>query len=94
MKLVHASVQARMWRALSSSSVECLVTPRHCKIRPGRTGFCGVRKNVNGVLYTLNYGKSVQVVQDHIETEGVFHYAPGAPILSLGNVGCMFKCDF
>jgi pyruvate formate lyase activating enzyme len=60
----------------------------------GQKGFCGVRKNIEGTLNSLIYGKTVQLTQETIETEAVFHYAPGAPILSLGNIGCMLACDF
>src|SRR5690606_39728846 len=56
--------------------------------------FCGVRYNDGGELVTLNYGKSVPMTQETIETEAVYHYAPGARILSMGNIGCMMKCDF
>ncbi len=60
----------------------------------GQSGFCRVRKNIGGTLNSLIYGKTVQLTQEAIETEAVFHYAPGAPILSLGNIGCMLACDF
>jgi len=63
-------------------------------MRPGQAGFCGVRQNLSGSLVTLNYGRATHVTQESIETEAVFHYAPGAPILSLGNVGCMMNCDY
>jgi len=63
-------------------------------MRPGQAGFCGVRQNLNGRLVSLNYGRATHVTQESIETEAVFHYAPGAPILSLGNVGCMMNCDY
>jgi len=63
-------------------------------MREGKSGFCGVRKNVNGRLVTLNYGYSVNLTEEVIETEAVNHYRPGSRILSLGNVGCMMNCDF
>lgn len=75
-------------------SVVCDLNPRHCKIKPGEFGFCGVRGNVNGKLHTFNYGKSVAPTQELIETEAVNLFSPGSPILSLGNVGCMMHCDF
>jgi len=93
MKLEDMLVKAKMWRTVDSK-VECLITPRHCKMKEGQSGFCRVRKNIDGTLYSLVYGKSVQLTQESIETEAVFHYAPGASILSLGNVGCMLDCIF
>jgi len=57
-------------------------------------GFCRVRGPRDGAWHTFNYGKSVAVTREVIETEAVYHYRPGAPILSLGNVGCMMACSF
>jgi pyruvate formate lyase activating enzyme len=93
MKLEDMPIKAAMWRT-ASSKVECLLSPRHCKMDVGQTGFCRVRKNIEGTLHSLIYGKTIQLTQETIETEAVFHYAPGAPILSLGNIGCMLACDF
>lgn len=85
---------ARMWNALANGRVECHLSPRKCSIPEGGVGFCGVRYNRNGQLLTLNYGKSVPMTEERIESEAVYHFSPGAPILSLGNIGCMLKCDF
>jgi pyruvate formate lyase activating enzyme len=93
MKLEDMPTRAAMWRT-ANSKVECLLTPRHCRMGIGQTGFCRVRKNIGGALHSLIYGKTVQLTQETIETEAVFHYAPGASILSLGNIGCMLACDF
>jgi len=85
---------AKFFRTFSESKVECYLCPRHCKISDQSHGFCGVRFNNSGKLVTLNYGVSVPITQEVIETEAVLHFAPGAPILSLGNVGCMLNCDY
>ena len=85
---------ARMWLPLANGRVQCHLSPRQCKIPVGGLGFCGVRYNDGGQLTTLNYGKSVPITEERIESEAVYHYAPGARILSLGNIGCMLKCDF
>jgi pyruvate formate lyase activating enzyme len=63
-------------------------------MREGQHGFCGVRQNIGGRLRTLNYGKSTHATQEFVETEALYHFAPGARILSLGNVGCMMNCDY
>ena len=78
----------------TDGTVECTLSPRHCKIKPGKFGFCGVRGNVDGELHTFNWGKSVSATQERIETEAVNHHSPNAKILSLGNIGCMMCCDF
>jgi pyruvate formate lyase activating enzyme len=87
-------VQARLEERLPGGVVRCHLSPRNCIMREGQHGFCGVRANRNGRLVTLNYGKSVHLTQETIETEAVNHYAPGAPIVSMGNVGCMLNCVY
>jgi pyruvate formate lyase activating enzyme len=92
--LTSSSHPARLWSSLDGERVQCHLSPRECKIPAGGLGFCGVRYNDGGKLVTLNYGKSVPMTQETIETEAVYHYAPGARILSMGNIGCMMHCDF
>ncbi|NBX82070.1 hypothetical protein EBQ90_03160 [bacterium] len=85
---------ARLYSRLENEEVVCHLSPRQCRLKPGQAGFCRVRQNENGKLVTLNYGVSVQLTQEMIETEAVVHHSPGQPILSLGNIGCMLNCDF
>lgn len=86
---------AMHWRSLApSAKVECGLCPRHCRPSPGQSGFCQVRGNRGGEMMTFNYGRSVQVAQESIETEAVFHWGPGSRILSLGNIGCMMNCTY
>jgi pyruvate formate lyase activating enzyme len=74
--------------------VTCTLCPNICKLKENQTGTCGVRKRVNDQLYTLNYGYCICPVIETIETEAVFHFQPGARILSMGNIGCNMKCSF
>jgi pyruvate formate lyase activating enzyme len=85
---------ARLWSARPDGTVQCHLSPRNCVIKEGRTGFCRVRVNRGGRLQTLNYGKSVAMTEESIETEAVYHFAPGSRILSMGNIGCMMNCDY
>jgi pyruvate formate lyase activating enzyme len=85
---------AMLEEKLENNMVKCHLSPRNCVIAPGRRGFCGVRANHDGQLVSLNYGKSVHATIETIETEAIFHYAPGDRILSMGNVGCMLNCDY
>ncbi len=95
-KLLASTHPARFWKSAGngSDSVICELTPRQCKLPVGVVGSCGVRMNKGGELVTLNYGKSVQITQEVIESEAVWHYAPGEKILSIGNIGCCMHCDF
>ncbi len=89
----HPSSPA-LWEKLDGGAVKCLLSPRNCVINEGGSGFCKVRVNRGGELVTLNYGKSVHHTEETIETEAVNHFAPGEPILSMGNIGCMLNCGY
>jgi pyruvate formate lyase activating enzyme len=90
----HNAHPARLEERLDDDIVRCHLSPRGCRMRPGQHGFCMVRANHDGRLVSLNYGRSVHATEETIETEAVYHYAPGARILSMGNVGCMLNCDY
>jgi pyruvate formate lyase activating enzyme len=85
---------ARLEERLPDGIVRCHLSPRNCKIKNGQNGFCGVRGNRGGRLVTMNYGKSVHITEETIETEAVNHYSPGERILPLGNIGCMLNCKY
>ena len=85
---------ARFGTSLPDGRVQCGLCPRHCTLREGQQGFCGVRGVREGKLVTFNWGKSVHPTEETIETEAVFHYAPGSRILSMGNIGCMMNCSY
>lgn len=85
---------ARLYKRLPQNRVRCKLCPRGCTLKEGQKGFCLTRQNVGGDLHTLVYGKVVRIAQEFMETEGVFHFAPNAPILSIGNMGCNLHCKF
>ena len=72
----------------------CRLCPKLCTIREGRTGFCRVRKNQGGVLYSLNYGRVSSYAMDPVEKKPLYHFYPGSAVLSLGSVGCNLQCGF
>ena len=86
--------EAYLYDKLPDGRVACRVCPRRCQIPNGSVGFCKVRKNIDGTLYTQNYGKATHITVERIEAEATFHYKPGAKILSLGNFGCNLDCDY
>jgi pyruvate formate lyase activating enzyme len=83
---------ALSFESRSDGMVECHLCPRRCVMSESEYGFCSVRVNRGGRLLTLNYGKAVPMTEETIETQGVFHFGPGARVLSMGNVGCVMKC--
>lgn len=86
--------EAMHWKPHAAGQVECNLCPRHCKPRDGQFGYCKVRGTIGDKFYTFNYGKSVGATVETIETEAIYHYAPGTKILSVGNIGCMMSCTF
>ena len=63
-------------------------------IPEGAVGFCGVRKNEQGKLYSLNYAKACAANVDPIGKKPLSHFHPGALVMSIATVGCNFRCQF
>lgn len=74
--------------------VQCLLCPQKCIIAGGRTGFCRVRRNDGGILYSLNYSRVSSYGMDPIEKKPLYHFYPGAHIFSAGTIGCNLRCGF
>ena len=83
-----------LYEELSDGKVRCNLCHRRCVIQPGSTGFCRVRRNVDGRLYSLVYGKAVAANVDPIEKKPLYHYRPGSAVMSIATVGCNFRCVF
>ncbi|ABM80354.1 AmmeMemoRadiSam system radical SAM enzyme [Hyperthermus butylicus] len=88
--------EAMLWEPLRDRPgyVRCSLCARRCIIAPGRYGVCGVRKNINGKLYTLVYGLLTAMNIDPIEKKPLYHFEPGSGVLSISTVGCNFFCQF
>ncbi|MCE4626565.1 MAG: AmmeMemoRadiSam system radical SAM enzyme, partial [Desulfurococcales archaeon] len=87
---------AILWEELKDREgwVKCNLCARRCIIAPGRYGVCGVRKNIDGKLYTVVYGLLTAMNIDPIEKKPLYHYHPGSRVLSVSTVGCNFFCKF
>jgi len=86
--------KAQFFEKLSDKKVRCYLCPRDCKIGDGQTGFCFIRKNIDGTLFNLAYGKPYAVHIDPIEKKPLYHFLPGTQILSIGTAGCNLGCKF
>ncbi|MDD1765904.1 MAG: AmmeMemoRadiSam system radical SAM enzyme [Methanomassiliicoccales archaeon] len=84
--------EARFWRTEDGRAV-CGLCPHSCRIASGKRGICGVRENRDGRLFSLIYGKASSIHVDPIEKKPFFHFKPGEKVLSLGSVGCTFRCQ-
>ncbi len=85
-------VEARYYEKLEGKKVKCKLCPHSCILPQGSTGFCRARKNVDGRLFSLNYGYISSIAFDPIEKKPLYHFYPGSSILSIGTFGCSFRC--
>jgi len=86
--------QAVLWEAGEDKKVRCKLCNWRCLIDEGKLGRCNVRKNIGGVLYSLNYDKVCSANPDPIEKKPLFHFQPGTSSFSIATMGCNFRCEF
>ncbi len=72
----------------------CLLCSYYCKLASNQTGICGVNKNTGDKIECLVYGHISAINIDPIEKKPLYHFLPKSKSLSLGTVGCNFKCSF
>ena len=84
--------EALLYEKLEGKKVRCDLCQRRCVIPPDKKGYCKVRVNQDGALYTLVYGLASSVAVDPIEKKPLFHFYPASQVFSLGTFGCNFRC--
>ncbi len=72
----------------------CLLCPHGCRLSPGETGLCGVRRASEHGLETRTYNRPVALALDPIEKKPLFHFLPGSPTFSYATYGCNLRCSF
>ena len=86
--------EAGWWEAEPGGRVHCYLCPRHCHIHAGQSGFCFIRVNRGGKLYSLGYGSPAALQIDPIEKKPLSHFLPGSRVFSMGTAGCNMGCFF
>ena len=86
--------EALWWHTEEDGRILCTLCPRYCRIGEDQAGFCYIRKNIGGRLYSLGYGKSTGFAVDPIEKKPLNHFLPGTGVLSFGTAGCNLGCRF
>jgi len=86
--------EAYLYKKTENKMVRCDLCNHRCLIENQDKGKCCVRKNIDGVLYSLVYRKLIAENSDPIEKKPLFHFLPGTSSLSIATVGCNFKCFF
>ena len=86
--------EAMLYEQMPDNKVKCNLCARRCTIADGGTGFCRVRKNEGGKLYSLVYAKAISACVDPIGKKPLSHFHPGALVMSIATIGCNFRCKF
>ncbi len=86
--------EALLYEKLENKFVHCYLCNHHCRIAENKFGFCGVRENIDGILYTYVYAKPIAMHIDPIEKKPLYHFFPGSFSFSVATIGCNFRCGF
>lgn len=86
--------EALLYEKLPKKRVRCNTCNRRCIIAPDKLGFCKTRKNINGKLYSLEYGIISSINVNPIEKKPLFHFWPGSNCLTIGSWSCTFVCPW
>ncbi|MBD3379078.1 MAG: AmmeMemoRadiSam system radical SAM enzyme [Candidatus Omnitrophica bacterium] len=86
--------KALLWKKDQKDTVLCGLCGHRCVIAPGDFGFCGMRENIRGELYTYAYGEVIANHADPIEKKPLYHFLPGSGAYSIATIGCNFRCSF
>ncbi len=86
--------EAILYKKIDDKIVVCTACPRYCKLKPGQIGACGVRGNINGKLFLLNYGLIITAHIDPIEKKPLTHFMPGSSVFSIATTGCNWMCKY
>ncbi len=81
-----------LYEKLSNDKTQCHICQRRCLIKENQRGYCLTRINSHGKLYSLIYGRISCLMISPIEKKPVYHFFPNSMWLSLGSLGCNFRC--
>ena len=86
--------EALLYEKKEAKSVRCGLCAHRCSIKNNNFGFCGVRQNIGGTLYTYAYARAIAAHVDPVEKKPLYHFFPGHLSFSLAAAGCNFRCGF
>lgn len=95
MKLTNPCIKEALLYKKLDSRVRCEACERLCKIALDKLGFCKTRKNIDGKLYTLQYGDVGSFISANpMEKKPFYHFWPGSYALTVGTWSCNFLCPW
>ncbi|MBN1883055.1 MAG: AmmeMemoRadiSam system radical SAM enzyme [Deltaproteobacteria bacterium] len=83
---------SELYKKIENRKIACRVCMKRCIIPEGGRGWCKTRLNKGGKLFSLIYGRVAAMMVSPIEKKPMYHFHPGSSWLSVGSVGCNFRC--
>lgn len=75
-------------------AIRCGVCHQRCLIGRGERGFCRVKVNLEGELYTTVYGDLLSCESRPMEIKPFFHLKPGASLMTFSGPSCNLRCPW
>lgn len=82
------------YRYKDEHAITCILCKHYCTLKENDHGICGINFNENGELVNKTYNHPCALNLDPIEKKPLYHFLPASKSLSLGTVGCNFRCPF
>nr|MBC7245399.1 AmmeMemoRadiSam system radical SAM enzyme [Chloroflexota bacterium] len=76
----------------AKDAVQCTLCRRGCLIQTGQVGFCRTRRNDQGQLRSIVYGRLAALESRPIEIKPFFHFYPGSTALTYCCYSCNLRC--
>lgn len=84
--------EALFYKKLKKDILRCELCPNFCVLKESEIGKCRVRKNQEGRLFSLSYGKPVSINIDPIIKKPLYHFMKDSFTFSIGMPGCNLSC--
>jgi AmmeMemoRadiSam system radical SAM enzyme/AmmeMemoRadiSam system protein B len=91
---IYKGYHLHFYKPAKNGNMTCTLCHHYCDIKLDKTGICGINKNIGGKIKCLVYGYPAVINVDPIEKKPFYHFLPNTKTLSIGTVGCNFKCSF
>jgi pyruvate formate lyase activating enzyme len=80
--------------AVANGAIRCSLCRRGCWIERDELGFCRTRRNAEGQLLSVVYGRLAALESRPIEIKPFFHFYPGSSALTYCCYSCNLRCSW
>lgn len=84
----------KYYRYKDENKIVCLLCKHYCTLKENKHGICGINYNIDQKLFNSTYAHPSAIHIDPIEKKPLYHFLPSSESLSIGTVGCNFRCPF